>query len=306
MTIPIHLDTDIGGDADDLCALALLLGDANVEVVGITTCADKYGRRAAFTKRALELADRAGIPVASGASGFLGGVAHDPETQGASYWPGVTDFETGMPGAALDLMIENAVAGATIVAIGPYTNLALAETMRPGTLARTNVVLMGGLLAPIPEGLPQWGPAVDYNVQADRVAARMVFENSNPLVVPVNITVQVWLRGVDVPALRAGGPLARTMATQAELQRGGQWFASLVRDNAGLPRDLLNFHHDPLACAAAIGWAGIDIADTTLSITFAGEDLVLVEAPGGRPARVVTDVDAAGFSERWLECVRGL
>ena len=32
----VHLDTDIGGDVDDLCALAMLLGWPGVEVTGIT------------------------------------------------------------------------------------------------------------------------------------------------------------------------------------------------------------------------------------------------------------------------------
>ena len=30
----IHLDTDLGGDTDDACALALLLGQAGVELAG--------------------------------------------------------------------------------------------------------------------------------------------------------------------------------------------------------------------------------------------------------------------------------
>jgi inosine-uridine nucleoside N-ribohydrolase len=33
----VHLDTDLGGDTDDACALALLLGQAGVELAGITT-----------------------------------------------------------------------------------------------------------------------------------------------------------------------------------------------------------------------------------------------------------------------------
>jgi inosine-uridine nucleoside N-ribohydrolase len=32
----VHLDTDFGGDTDDACALAMLLGWPGVEVVGIT------------------------------------------------------------------------------------------------------------------------------------------------------------------------------------------------------------------------------------------------------------------------------
>ena len=43
----IHLDTDIGGEIDDLCALATLLRWPDVEITGITTAADDAGRRAA-------------------------------------------------------------------------------------------------------------------------------------------------------------------------------------------------------------------------------------------------------------------
>jgi hypothetical protein len=32
----IHLDTDIGGDLDDVCALALLLSMPEVEITGVT------------------------------------------------------------------------------------------------------------------------------------------------------------------------------------------------------------------------------------------------------------------------------
>ena len=44
----VHLDTDLGGDPDDGCALAMLLGWPGVEVVGITTTADSDGRRAGY------------------------------------------------------------------------------------------------------------------------------------------------------------------------------------------------------------------------------------------------------------------
>jgi hypothetical protein len=38
--VRIHLDTDLGGDTDDACALAMLLGWPGVELVGIATTAD--------------------------------------------------------------------------------------------------------------------------------------------------------------------------------------------------------------------------------------------------------------------------
>lgn len=52
----IHLDTDLGGDTDDACALAMLLGWPGVELVGITTTADPGGRRAGHVAHCLKLA----------------------------------------------------------------------------------------------------------------------------------------------------------------------------------------------------------------------------------------------------------
>lgn len=63
--IRVHLDTDFGSDTDDACALAMLLGWPDVEIVGITTTIDPGGIRAGFVARCLELAGRTGIPVGS-------------------------------------------------------------------------------------------------------------------------------------------------------------------------------------------------------------------------------------------------
>ena len=63
----VHLDTDLGGDIDDLCALAMLLRWANVEISGITTVAESQGTRAGYVQHVLELEGRDNIPVAAGA-----------------------------------------------------------------------------------------------------------------------------------------------------------------------------------------------------------------------------------------------
>ena len=67
----VHLDTDIGGDTDDLCALAMLLGSPEVDLVGVTTVTDTEGQRLGFVRHALDLAGRSNVPTASGAFGFL-------------------------------------------------------------------------------------------------------------------------------------------------------------------------------------------------------------------------------------------
>ncbi len=70
---PIHLDTDIGGDTDDVCALAMLLGWPGVELVGVTTCTDSGSLRAGLARYALRLAGREVVTVVAGADGSLGG-----------------------------------------------------------------------------------------------------------------------------------------------------------------------------------------------------------------------------------------
>ena len=83
-----HLDTDIGGDKDDLCALAMLLGWPGVELVGVTTCSDSGGLRAGLAHYALRPAGWEGVPVMAGADGSLGGYRVPPGFSDLDrYWP---------------------------------------------------------------------------------------------------------------------------------------------------------------------------------------------------------------------------
>jgi purine nucleosidase len=65
--LKLHLDTDLGGDIDDLCALAMVLDWPDVELLAITTIADDQGKRAGYTRYTLESTGREDIPVAAGA-----------------------------------------------------------------------------------------------------------------------------------------------------------------------------------------------------------------------------------------------
>jgi purine nucleosidase len=64
--------------------------------------------------------------------------------------------------------------GATIVGVGPWTNLALLEVTRPGLLDSTQLIVLGGYVRAVGAGLPAWEPDMDYNVQQDTLAARIV------------------------------------------------------------------------------------------------------------------------------------
>ena len=51
----IHLDTDIGGDMDDLCALAMLLKWPDLEITGVTPVSEEQGRGAGYAHYVLDL-----------------------------------------------------------------------------------------------------------------------------------------------------------------------------------------------------------------------------------------------------------
>lgn len=305
MTKLIHLDTDIGGDTDDLCALVMLLGMSDVGLSGVTTSAEVDGWRAGIARYALRLAGRDDVPVAAGAAGTLGQFPSPPGLHdNIRYWPEPLMPFPGPPGAALDLLAASIAQGATVAAIGPYTNLAVLEAMRPGSLAGAKVVLMGGLFGPLGPGLPSWGIDFDWNVQCDAVAARTVLERCRPLIVPINVTVQVALRAAHLPALRASGSLGRLLALQAEEYARDSGLAELAKRYDQLPNDLLNFQHDALACAVAAGWDGVTVEDVTLSPGLHGRWLSFERVIDGWPARVVTSVDAARFAADWLAAIQ--
>jgi inosine-uridine nucleoside N-ribohydrolase len=156
----IHLDTDLGGDPDDACALAMLLGWPDVEVVGITTTADQGGRRAGYVAHCLELAGREDIPLAAGAVASLTTQKlAAPIVDDERYWPTTLKARPSTPGAGLDLLDRSIEQGATVVAIGPFTNLALLEATRPGSLSRVPIVAVGSCLGRRPHPRPAAGDA---------------------------------------------------------------------------------------------------------------------------------------------------
>ena len=64
----VHLDTDLGSDMEDLCALAMLLRwSEDVHLIGVTTVAEANGHRAGYVSYILGLEGRHGIRVAAGA-----------------------------------------------------------------------------------------------------------------------------------------------------------------------------------------------------------------------------------------------
>jgi purine nucleosidase len=303
--VRIHLDTDLGGDPDDLCALAMLLGWPDVELTGITTTIDFEGRRAAMVRYCLQLAGRNDIPVSAGSKvSMTTGLRADPYEDDKRMWPALLPVRPTMQEPAIHLLLRSIEQGATILAIGPYTNLAALERIRPGSLSLASVVVMGGWVQPPAAGLPDWGPEMDWNVQWDTRAAEIVATSTRELtLVTLPATLNAHLRAADLPRLRTAGPLGALIARQATAYRDLNEMLNLGREYPGLPDDLLNFHYDPVACAVALGWPGAVVEEMHLQPVLEDEILRFQPDPKGRTIRVITDVDGPGFTETWLTAV---
>ncbi len=302
----LHLDTDIGGDIDDLAALAMLLNWPDLDLLAITTNSDDEGRRAGYARYALALAGQEEIPVAAGADVSGGYYRVQPGFPlESAYWPEPVSPAPGPLDAALDLLEHSIEQGALILAIGAYTNLALLERRSPGILRKARLFLMGGYLYPPRAGYPRWGYDMDWNIQVDVTSAHAVLQHSLPTLIPLSVTVETALRRAYLPALKAAGPLAQLIACQAEAFALDEKNEEVHgKSCAGLPDDIINFQHDPLACAIALGWReGVTIE--TVPVTTTVEDGWLrqrVDAAGVL-TQVVTHVNGAAFSEFWLSRV---
>jgi purine nucleosidase len=300
----IHLDTDIGGDMDDLCALAMLLKWPDLDITGVTTVSDDRGRRAGYVRYILGLMERTDIPYAAGAD-VSGGyyryeLGYPPEEEN---WPEPIPPQSGSVDKAVALLQHSIEQGATIVGIGPYTNLMLLEKAYPGILKQANLFLMGGYVFDIPSGYPQWDRTMDYNIQVDVYSARYVLEHANPTLIPLTVSCQTALRRAYLPRLAQAGRLGQLIVRQAELfARMEQNERTYGETCPSLPHDIINFQHDPLACAIALGWnKGVEMETVSLRLEMRDGWLYEIPDSNGIPTHLVTKIDGNAFNEFWCE-----
>ena len=210
MATKILLDCDPGHD--DAIALLLALASPEVELLGVTTVAGNQtlDKTTANAIRVLELADRGEIPVAAGADRPL---VRD-RTVAAN-----VHGETGLDGPdlpppqgapveahAVDFLAER-LAGATLVATGPLTNVALLLARYPDARPE-RIVLMGGAIA---EG--NVTPAAEFNIWADPEAAARVFASGlDVTMVGLDVTHRALLTRAHAEQLRGAGRLGRFVA----------------------------------------------------------------------------------------------
>lgn len=135
------------------------------------------------------------------------------------------------------------------------------------------------------------------------MAAENVFEASTGTLIPLEMTAQTALRRSHLATLDEGDQLARLIARQARAFAEEWRNDERYRDSAGIPSDFINFQHDALACAVAVGWDGAVIQDVRLAAEVTDDWLCARETDAGRRHRLVTAIDAERFNALWLDLV---
>jgi inosine-uridine nucleoside N-ribohydrolase len=207
---PILLDCDPGHD--DAIALLLALGSPEVELRGVTTVAGNQTleKTTANAIRVLELAGRGDLPVAAGSPRPLVRelhVASNVHGETGLDGPDLPPAQAEASGQhAVDFLAER-LEGATVVATGPLTNVALLLARYP-EVRPERIVLMGGAIA---EG--NVTPAAEFNIWADPEAAARVFGSGlDVTMVGLDVTHRALVTPGHAEELRRAGRIGKAVA----------------------------------------------------------------------------------------------
>lgn len=223
----VILDCDPG--IDDALALMLAAGSPELRLVGITTVAGNRPVEVTSlnARRIMDLAGRQQVPVHAGAACPFGHA--QPRCNLVHGEDGLGGVDLGPPSALspghaatqlVQWLRDSPAQTLTLVAVGPLTNLALAESLSPGVLQRAHrVLIMGGAL----RCAGNVTPAAEFNFYADPVAAQMVLAaQADTVLFPLDVTRQAampaaWIDSLaDLPS-RCGQAAARMLRAYASV-----------------------------------------------------------------------------------------
>lgn len=299
MTQKLIIDTDCG--VDDAVAILMALAEPSLEVVGITCVSGNVGldHVARNVPIVLDAIGAPAIPIFRGAARPLlapphhAGEVHGEDGLGdAGFAPSARPVEREHAATAI-VGLAREHPGATLLALGPLTNVALAlaiEPELPRLLGRC--VIMGGAV----RALGNASAVAEFNIFADAEAAAMAFDRGlNPAVAGWELTLETPMPWARWDAMTTGpGTVGAQFVTPvvAETVRRGR-----ERERPGI---LLP---DPLAMAAVIDPActrGFDAAMAVDTGWGPGRGLTAVDArarPAAPPnAHVITAVDVERFA----------
>jgi hypothetical protein len=115
------------------------------------------------------------------------------------------------------------------------------------------------------------------------------------------------IRKSHLARLRGAGALARLIARQAEAFDTEWHSAERYRSASSVPKDIINFLYDPVACAVAAGWrTGVRVETLPVVCEMCGDQLVERVENGGKALPVLTGLDGLALEAEWLGRVSGV
>lgn len=309
---PIILDTDIGTDFDDAAALALAMKSGGLQLAGVTTVYGDTALRARLAKKLLRLGGREDVPVYAGCGQTLTGsrkiswAGHEGE---GVLGDGEETFDDG---DAVDFIVQTVMehpGQATLVTIGPLTNIAAALRREPrlaGTVKQ--IVMMGGYAqtGKVPEEADYYLKPYpyEYNVKCDPEAAAVVLGSGAPIVMTgLDVTYHVSVHLDEFNRFfRPDHQLHQALS--ALLVR---WLAFRHSKKPLLPKDS-TYMHDALAVSVLLDPEIVRTVPMRVSVEQgdhpkAGYMTAIPDRNGN--VQVAVDVDRERFSRLFFETVTG-
>lgn len=308
---PLIVDTDMGND--DVLALLFLMEHPGVEFSALTVVGTGLAHCAPGMRNALgllELADSPDVPVSCGTEIPIGAEREFP-----SSWRASTDRLWGLGlstgGRQTDLrqapeliagILREAETPVTILALGPLTNFAEVFQSEPDLIGKVEMLYFIGGAVYVPgnvydENLGLYNRTAEWNVYADPVAARMVFQSGVPItLVPLDATNYV--------------PVDMGLFHQFEQQHGTRvstFVFNIFYINQGWIQTGFYYLWDTLTAAALVApevvtYDQIDLMVVTESGPDYGRTAVAAE---GSPVRVAVRADKELFEALFVRVLRG-
>jgi len=201
-SIPVIIDTDIGGDIDDSWALALALQTPIIDLKLILTANNDTTGRAQIVAKYLTIVGRDNIPIG------IGVPTQDPGVGPLYGWASSYDLQQYKGGVSVDgvgaaiQIIRNSPEPVTLLAIAPVANFKAILTRAPELSSKIIIKAMSGSYKECYGEQPVRCP--EYNVHAN-VSASQAFYSAvwnTPLTTsPIDIGITAFITGNDYQKL---------------------------------------------------------------------------------------------------------
>lgn len=284
------IDCDPG--VDDALALLLAAASPALDLLGVTCVAGN--RPLAITAdnacRVLDLAGRHAVPVHAGCSRPLAlaeprcNLVHGEDGLAGVPLPSSRGPAAGHACDFLErVLLEHAAGQVTLAAIGPLTNLALAEIKRPGLLRRARTLLVMGGAAFCDGNITA---SAEYNFHADALAAQVVLSSGADVrLFGLDVTRQARMPPDWIDSLAALG--TRCAEAAHAMLRGFSRPEPLLHDTCPIAWRLAPELFTAQRCTVAVDWRP-GLTDGHL----AARRLAIGAPPEGAVAEVFTGVQA--------------